>query len=536
MSAADYSKVLSKEKQIYLTIADDDGIVQEAKFRTKKNEAEAVYSEWHDINLDTGSFTLSEDGEQLIEFQIKDASGKTFSSVETDSWDKVKINGTDFTALYTTIDNTSPEVSIKKVKAYSKENKAWDSEWTDEDSFIKIIGGDISKIQLMVEATDFGSGIDNVKAEVKIGETSVEDSGITVTQNDDFYIVEIPCNKAGWDGVLKTKIIATDKADRTNYTEKTFNIDNTAPGITVSSPSRDSEQSGSITAFGGFTERVKLSYAISPMETDPDTYNSSTVFTVTKKNSSTGTVTNNNVLPAKDKADNAIALPEGKTLKDLCEYKEYDTEQTNSFYIYFDDLESVGNNHTGLLNSWLKKLAITTEQDINNTDITKCFDDIVTLYLHLRAVDTAGNVNHEAYPILVDPQGNRPKIEFSYPKLESSTLGGKINLIGSITGNTSSYTVYLQIDNNNDNVYESSLDGYTLVPIPNLSGEKGIAIPVNGTVWSKKINENGEFNPGGSSDTTNPINIRVYAVDENNLISSAKTRHIEIDNKLLIRM
>ncbi len=528
---------LLKEKKIYISISDDDGVVNSAYFRTVRG---STTSDWTAISLNSGSgsFLLDDDGEQNIEFKVVDSKGKTFSPEESEhSWDKVYVTdsaavpNTFESAIPLVLDTLSPEVTLTEIRSVSHDEP---SEWVAAAAFNKTLGGITESIELKFTATDTGSGVDETKvnAIVKLGDRAIEGSPFQAAKlSGDTYTVTIPCSTGT--GVLSVKLTAEDKAGREGTTERQFDQDNTEPEIHVDSPASDKEQSGSITAVGYVTESVKLSYAISPLAAYPDTYTSSTAFSYFKKDSegNTGTVS----LPAKDKSNNVITP--ALALTSLCAYKNYsaaETDKVSTFSLYFDGHESTGPNHTSILNDWLKNMGITTEADLIST--SNSFDDCVRLYLHLKAEDSAGNVKKLAYEFWIDPQGDRPKVSFSYPTTDNPTLGGSINIIGSVEGKTSSYDVYMQIDQDGDDDWDETDRsvlagyGYSLEEIPGLSGYYGIKIPVNGTVWSKKINEAGEFNP--TEGQTRKIRIRLYAVDSEGRISSAQTRSISVDNDI----
>ena len=487
-----------RENQVYINVTDDDGTVKKAEFRTKRaNQTLADDEGWTEITLRNGSgkFTLDEDGIQTVEFRITDNNNSVFTSFAPNKWQRVYIEDADGHKLdqdpriYTLLDVASPEIELQGIKLLA------DSDWTLPADFNKILGGHAGtqneqKIQFKIHATDAGTGIETVKVVVKLNESAAATeypATLTSGQNAEpyVYVAEVPTSSG--DGVFDIEVVATDNAGRTNSVKKQLEIDNTAPAINVDSPDSTTEQSGVITAVGYTTEMVNLEYAVTASSDSPED----------------------------DK------------------YTSYSSDlnyATSGFYVYFDGSSISGPNHTDELNSWLVNLGITTPEKLNSTDPSTWFETITTLYLHLKAQDSAGNIGRLAYPIKVDPQGNRPKVEFSYPSkdLDEVTLGGSINIIGSVTGKAQSYTVYMQIDTNNDGKWDNTdktfleSKGYTLSAIPVLSNQYGIEIPVNGDVWSKKINESGEFE--------GTIKIRLYAVDNNGLISSAKVKTIKIDN------
>lgn len=541
-----------QEDKLDFSITDDDGQVTDAWY--KVNSA----ANWTALSLNegSGSITLDLNGQKTIEFKITDKSGKTFYSKKASGeavkdWDRIKLNGTTESILYAVLDNEDPIVSIKKIYIASKENPAdtdW-NEWTDE-----VLGGATKKVKFELSIKEDGSGIkddDGVVANVLLNNDAVADYSFdttfikTDTDGNKIYNVTLPCTKEHkinadtpnektitiGDGTITIQLVATDKSGRTGLQDKSFPIDNTQPEINVTSPVIGKEQSGSIIVKGGVNETVSLSYAVSTLEASPDTY-TSLPSTYTKVDPETGNEVTNQSYEGNPSA----------SLADLYAYKPYSSASLNSFYIYFDGSDAA-DNHTGLLNTWLKNLGVTTEARLRAE--SNAFADLVILYLHLKASDAAGNESHKAYPIIVDPQGDRPKIDFSYPVKTGETLGGTINVIGSINGKSSSYTVYLQIDCDGDGDYDDvdinylKTKGYPTADfdsIPGLTGQKGIKIPVSGTVWSKKLNATNEFNPDPSvsqsldANGRRIINIRAYAYDSQ--LSSAKTRKIYVDSKV----
>lgn len=557
--SGDYSKLYLGSKQIFINVSDDDG-VKTAEYRTTAQGATPDDNGWHAITLKggtSGNFRLTTDGPQMLEFKITDNNDTVFDSSATPYWNKVYVQDTfnhtfgDYTdethtavtdpVIYATLDTEAPSVELLGITVSATVAADVSStEWELPADFDKILGGGSPYVYLKVSATDSGSGIASVSA----------NSVSTTTLTNGVCILQVPCSTGN--GVLGITITATDKAGRTRSIEKQFNVDNTDPEINIESPSSTNEQSGngSVTVFGWFTESVKLSYTISPIATTPDDYAANTVFNFTKNGEAELAA-----IPSTDKAGNTI-IPAGSGLtasstaadyydylKSLCVYEDYSTDNVSTFTLYFDG----GNDssaHSHQLNTWLTKMGIATANDLGETDPTKCFDDVITLYLQLRAEDEAGNVSYSAYPILVDPQGNRPKVEFSYPTdnmndatLNAPILGGTIDIRGSAIGVNAIDKVYMQIDTDGDGDWDSDDEtylttngkkNYTLVDIPGMTGKKGIEIDVNGTFWNKKINVNSEFDPV-TDGSLKKINIRLYARDTQGLTSSAKTKTIWLD-------
>lgn len=556
MESGDYTKLYLGSKQIFINVSDDDG-VKTAEYRVTAQNATPDDNGWQAITLkggSSGNFRLTNDGPQTIEFRITDKNDTVFVSSATPNWKKIYVQDTfnnkfdTAPVIYATLDTEAPSVELLGITVSATVAADVSStEWELPADFDKILGGASPYVYLKVSASDAGSGIASVSVS---NSASGNELASTTTLTNGVCILQVPCSTGN--GVFDITIIATDKAGRTRSIGKQFDIDNTAPTINIESPSSTSEQSGngSVTAFGWFTEGVKLSYTISPIATYPDDYEANTAFTFIK-NGETPAVN----FPVNDKAGNRI-IPSGSGLtaasssadysnylKTICDYEDYSTENVSNFTLYFDGGDTTG--HSYQLNTWLTKMGITTAADLAETDPTKWFDDIITLYLQLRAEDDAGNVTYCAYPILVDPQGNRPKVEFSYPNdrmndatLHAPILGGTIDIRGSAIGVNPMDKVYMQIDADGDGDWDADDEtylttngkkNYTLVNIPGMTGKKGIEIPVSGTFWNQKINENSEFDPETQGELKK-INIRLYAKDSQGLTSSAKTKTIWIDN------
>lgn len=533
-----------KEKSLTVNVTDDDGIVKEVWFRTKKGSAAA--GNWQKIltNSDSGSFDISdEDGAQSIEFKVIDNKNREFSPDKSNPWEKVYVEDAADTPniyegpVHVILDLKSPEVKLLGISTKENPDPEKAEDWTEQKQFKTILGGDTKKIQLKLQATDEGSGIAKVEAEVKVGDrliktTDGKDRFTCTKASQNIYTVTIPCDDG--DGLLTVKLIATDKADREDSKSYYFDIDNTKPVISIVNPQNNSKQSGSISVIGTVDESVKLWYALSPIAASPISYKSTTEFSyqATKAGEQT-----RRTLPTKDKKD--VPIEPAQPLTELCSYKQYDENSITTFNIQFDD-DNTSPDHTAELNKWLINLGISTSVDIENPDLTKCFDDYVTLYLHIMAVDEAGNKSeltvknedneYEPFKIVVNPQGERPTVEFTNPKTDKPTLGGRINVMGTADGKHTIEKVYMQIEcEGEDTTWKSH---YEFKDIPTLSGQQGIEIDVNGGMWNQWINESLEFNPEDTG-SQKKITLRVYAYDseagEDGLLSSAEVREINID-------
>ena len=108
-----------------------------------------------------------------------------------------------------------------------------------------------------------------------------------------------------------------------------------------------------------------------------------------------------------------------KSLKNICKYVPAvpagasEDEKQMSFQIMFDgDTSNAIGVHSETLNEWLVDMGITTETALVAENP---FEKIVYLWLHVKAVDDAGNKKEDHRLIYLDPQGNRPKVTMTYP-------------------------------------------------------------------------------------------------------------------------
>ncbi|MBR3645090.1 MAG: hypothetical protein IKN54_01610, partial [Lachnospiraceae bacterium] len=346
MSSSDYKKVIFGESLVYISVSDDDGQVKEIKYRaTPKGGTPGSFAPIT-LRNGTGSFTLSSEGAQTIEFQIKDAEDGEFESGSAKWWNRVILEDSqghkfgdsqnnDNAKIYATLDIQNPELTLTGIKAPGE------TTYTAPADFTKTLGGTTNQIELKIQASDLGSDIASVAAKTSVEGTTDVTVSTTTKANDGYYYLTVNCGETRYTGtgVLKLTVIATDNAGRERTAEKQFSIDNTKPGVTVASPEKNSEQSGSISVSGYFTESVKFSYAISPIATSPDNYAQNQTFNFVKNGDTQNPVS----LPAKDK-NNVTIVPDGVTaqnpyatyMKDLCKYVEYSDQNISTFYLYLD--------------------------------------------------------------------------------------------------------------------------------------------------------------------------------------------------------
>ena len=225
-------------------------------------------------------------------------------------------------------------------------------------------------------------------------------------------------------GTRTASIISYDGI-RSSSNTIAVNIDNTAPVISFSGPSNTSALSGSVTVYGSVDSKADVYYAVSTSGTvSPDST------TVVNKWYDHNDEEKN--LPTSLNANTERYTVGTKEYK-YYEYKKID-DASLSWFVYFDETVNGDSNEAGehqlTLNKYLVKYGITDEAKLAATDSSQ-FNTVVKFYVWIKAIDERGNVSEIPRLVLLDPQGDRPEIKFSYPSENGKTYGGQIQLSGS---------------------------------------------------------------------------------------------------------
>lgn len=600
---------------VYFTVSDDDG-VDKVEYRISKNvttDSGDTYEEvvpWEEITLSASgdaSITFSNDGEHKLEFRVKDKENSYWFDCNSehkiylkDSASPSNTYDTD-PAFYVRVETKLPKLTRKGIQFLSQaqydalveegtEPNATDPDaagytpWENGNLYSYVVGGDDRKyLRIKVKASDEGTGIHNVRVTANLaGETieQLESSTATDPTTDpdtdttDIYTLIIPCTKAGVERENINFVATITAEDCTNGTSgKTrsesiaFKADTKAPDIIISSPEQanwvDSETylSGTVIAEGQISESAKRYYAISPIAASPDSYTASTAFSYVKLNSSNNEVSV--TLPTTDKSGSAITP--GTPLYELCRYQPMNPDNPDemlmSFYLPFDgntDSSSLG-SHSNTLNTWITNLGITTARDLKSP--RNPFDDAVKLYLHIKAVDSAGNSSEQHYPIILEPLGSRPNVTVGYPSAAQAggtnrlTLGGSPSIIGTATGTNAVDFVWLQVDCNSDGnwtaedfnilkelkdsedkpLYElGRMDSKQIVTAIEAGSDidlYAIRVTPSGLNWVQQINRGGELNQAEGAASTKDVTIWGYSTDVTGLISAVEQRNLTIDSQ-----
>jgi len=449
---------------IFGAIADDDGEISLLKVAEKGDEN----IDWDSVIKTTcanGSFvfTMTEkDGPKELYFYVKDSSGKEYvSSLEADATNAPVL---EYNKAKTT-QSMKFELNTKLPEIKDEQIVYIDSEGKEhEEQFVNNIkvGGDKAEFDIKISAKD-GNGIKTVY--LKADGVKVSDG---VNENGTW---KISVNtKDVVDGNIDFEIFAVDNAGETSSISRNLLVDNTAPTITVDSHVPNEQVTGIVKLIGTTDDGATGSGV------------NSVKWAIAKKSEL------NNGKPNSSVTWNTL---EGATswnvkFEGINELREFANEE------YAE--EQAGKN-------------------------------IWKLPIFFLIEDKVGNKTVESFVLNIDPDGDRPRTEITYPVeptfetdgTTNDTLGGTIRIFGTAEDNVAVSSVQMQIDVNNDGYFNSGDSDLLNSSIYTIKGSADDwYIEVDGkTSWNMTINSKGEFNPNG--DGTKTIRIRVRAIDNNGL-------------------
>ncbi len=486
LSSTNYLK--HNTSTVNFKVSDDDGAVQQVKYRITADGATPDEAGWTEIPLATGdtSINFEDNGKQILEFYVKDKDGTEFWSEPASATDTLHTiylkdmattvhtyGGTDTgfetPKVYINVDTNPPVVNILGIQRLDKDKVVTecnasgavdDTVWKEPESFSSLAplgGADAQYLKVKVSATDDGSGVKEVTFTATLDGTAVTVTDVDSTNqpaSDGYYYYYVPCFKAGQTSKDNKNLIlsveAEDNVEKTNSDTLTFKVDDKKPEISITSPSATDPLSGSVTAEGSISNResATLYYAISPIYSNPDNatyvspadYTNSTAFSYSRTD--------------KDGNTSTVNIPAANHLENICNYKPMSRDPAvnnpaMSFYLWLDGkTDSATGIHTDALNDWIINMGITTAEELSST--TNPYEYIIQLYFYVKAVDSAGNVTEKVHPILLDPLGNRPRVIIGYPSANGEKLGGIPTIMGTTSGTNGVDYVWLQVDTDAD--------------------------------------------------------------------------------------
>ena len=568
---------LKNTTKIIGTVSDDDGITTDEQGK-QIIQISLDNTNWKDVTLNGSSFSYdiqnfyenetdkekAANGNNSIYFKITDKAGTEFVSSSTSSLSAIKISdGTTTygdetnqnTILYVQVDTQYPEIILKGAKLSSAQdfttaynniklggpNKSFDVKFTAEDKNGMNEDSFAASTAEFVFTKDDGTSDKVTLTNPSKTTTSKPNERIltfTLSEGENGDLSKL----AGYEGSVGISIVGKDTAGNLSKQTASIGYDFKDVDVTFSNPPSTTTMNGNITAYGGLSDTAYISYAISPTE---------------------------DAAPGTSFAKWTDGDGNLKDLNGTVEAWHKIDEPLRTWTINFDNnLDSTTGVHQKSLNKYIIDYGIAAQDAESNAQdgIDKGFITIVKLYLWIKTVDLAGNENIAKHPILIDPQGDRPSVTFSYPTTNGSTLGGEVSMYGTATdiggNNIGVDSVWVQIKSNLDanatsfTLTKDDLDymaekGYNVYKISafdvtpeadntkwtkgssslgqNESADDWAALAnINGVAWNLSINKNKEFDPPKGTDI-NPIGIRIYARDLDGKLSQKDERYVSFD-------
>lgn len=528
MTSADY--IWNKQETIYGTVSDDDGI-SSLKISTDNGTS------WSDNLYKDGAweYTFDSDGKAMLMFKVEDAEGTTFTSTtgsamakspkltdsqETPNTFGYKVgneypNNSD-TKVYLTVDTQNPSFKTSYYSTsfdnsqelvYPPVGANWKT-----DSLINtdLFGGPNSKLYLYVTSSD-ANGISEVSATIEGSATGVTVEKTVTTDISDgvnktpgkISVISIDTSKdSNW---KKIEVTTKDESGRENKLNYSIQLDNAAPNVKFTSHVQGAQVYGSsLVTVRGNADDVEQLYL---------------------------------------KITSSDAVP---SVNDLSAWERFDEYTSGSAWaIEFngeDPSNVVGSSEfkAKSLNKYYDEMFTPSSSDKNA--------ESKTMYVWIYGVDALGNTAEPvSLELMVNPSGDKPTIEFSYPE-NDSIVGGTIRVTGTSKVQDASAavdSVWLQIDPSYNGVtfasdWETELEALikdgsgnyiTDYQIVDAGGSVGRGIKVSGspTSWNLPINSAKEFN--NQNGDNRPIAIRAYAVSNSGKTSEPVIVQFEIDPK-----
>ncbi len=583
-------------------VEDDDGLTGLKLWYNDNDEADASSADglkWTELGLTSGVFeifgdTSEHDGQHKLKFKVEDAKGTPFvtgdGSGTNNTWLRPKIHKAGTGASETFFGESASDdcfvyiaIDTKKPAIENKSYFVGDSASASVESSSKplgLLGGKKDKFTLYFYAKD-ESGLDEENISFVFNGVTYKKTPaagqkpLTITPSEapaypattdpaypgwslitvkDISVAGLPSG-SNYVGTIKV----TDNAGLENTGTIPVEVDNDAPELTIINPSQSSSQtvSGSVNAYGtvsGADSETKLYYALTFEDDNHDTAAATTE-------------------PA------ASAFTEIKQKSKLMWYVYFDGGVSTEEETHADTLNTFLIKSNAIINGWYAR-----EETIADGRFTKAGG--VVIYLWARAEDAVGNVKTEHYKVLLDPQGDKPEVSFSYPAANGDTMGGEIKIYGGARSkdktNPTIKAVFAQIITNSHEYKDASytppasgwgilsydpdakkineftlkandwtylqaagypvykMEGYPVTQTPWTSSNTdedadkyGIPITPNGSSWSIKLNAKDELNPkaaeAGQEATTNLAAIRIQSYDGVHF-SSTESRAFIVDS------
>lgn len=502
---------LKMSNTVFGSVSDDDGTL--TKLEISEDE-----SAWTEITMSGGTFSYDSsagDGTKTLYFRATDKNTRVFATNAAASGDKPRI------------ENGAPGVYIESAVSYKVDTNFPDvystllvdptSAYDFADGLPLItnmsFGGATGVFKVRTLATD-ASGIHTVKVFVPGATGSpfaaiangTEVQGSTTYTRYDSGLIDVTGGIV--DGAITVTIEVEDNSGLKTTVMRTILVDNTAPLYTVTTPANNEVVNGDITIKGTALDQTaglksvsyKLGYNYDTEDWTPvggSMYsweialtgaNRSDLYagkTVTAIDIASDTVTS----PAHGFAVGTKVYFSGTPLPG-------GIASTTTYYVIYATANDFRVSTTALgsavdIASTGSGVFVSAEsKDVDN-------DQIWEFPVLIRAEDNAGNIAVTTlgdYMIKLDPGGDRPRVTVYYPDPAdpTKTLGGTIRVYGMATDDDAVDSVYMQIDVNNDGLFDAS--DVDSIPVDWYNGGLGQQV-IGSANWYRTINESGEFNP-----------------------------------------
>lgn len=577
---------------LYGTVEDDDGIssMQISKDGTdwKPVTLNPAKTSW---SFDVKNFITSGTDEQkeneangahTIYFKVEDSENQEFVSATSSSLSSVYLvdgenkygtigssSAKPDSVLYVKVDTLAPEVVLTGARIgnsgeFSTSYSNMTLGGSQRTMQFKLTAKDSNGIELITGTAEFDGASITLSSPTEVKAYKNDGTVTSVGASDaEYYIVSFTVDLTdekkqkgldGKDGRISLKFTGKDKAGNSSAQTATINYDYKKPEVTITSPKDSSWVSGIVTAYGTIDSASTMYYALSPSNTITPA-EADTVITGGNITGQTESGTGNSHQVTSWSGTNpetGASVNKTGTINVTPKYSQIKGNGVQ-WFVYFDNQPSTDvATHDVEFKKYLTNYGITTDAAIS--DKNNPFTTIVNLYLWIKSIDSAENITETNFPILIDPQGDAPQVEISYPAKSGETLGGAVTLLGTasdtIGSNIGIKNVWVQImsDKNDTNATPTKDDvnlwinnGYSVyTDIKNDTPTKATTIEenatpanyyiqttVSGTSWSLKINGNGEFSPSEGSKKN--VTYRVYAQDYDNNLSKVQTQYCIFD-------
>lgn len=424
------SRKLLKNRALTATIVDDDGEIKGFWFTTDKKVAQETKPSvgnpapagWKAINIDNSTWTVNIEGEGDIDwyFYIVDSKNKAFESINSSALnrpfisDEHKAKQDVAGAVEFCIDSVPPSVQNLKLARKPKGTVLPASSISDSDFNITengtIFGASESVLYAMVTVKEVtGLKADN-PVYIQAGNHIIENKYFLVSHESgsDEYIYKLgPVDFSSFESAVTSfAVVAKDNADGDGQASLSIFVDNTEPTVSMNYPKKTHRITSTVTAEGivvdnaggsgveSFAYYIPLKADVKPQETNRWI-----------------SVINNG-----EKVTWSI---------------DFDSEDSGS----------------------LKSLSHYVDTSVYKTENPDT--GVYRIPLWFRVTDKLGNIgyNTENY-IEYDTEGGKPSVEIITP-VNGSTVGGIVQISGTSYDDVKVDEVHLQLDVNDDGVYDA---------------------------------------------------------------------------------